>query len=270
MMPDGAAVCTKARADFGRAALCRASLLCLLTLLLAVTAGCHKKAKVSRRSYPPPPPSTRSGAGHDSAGVRRVPLPAPRVPPAVDNAVPTGRLETGVASWYAPSGHRSANGEEYDGNGMTAAHRTLPLGTMLRVTNLSTNQSVVVRITDRGPFVRGRSLDLSIAAAKASGVYRMGVARVTMEILQMRPDVSPIGRWCVQVGAFADGGIADRLRADLARQYSTSAKVIEFQGATGMWVRINPVQSDRAHALAIAQSVRPEEPEAQAYLVRLD
>ena len=192
------------------------------------------------------------------------------MPRTDDNAIPTGRVETGMASWYAPNGRRSANGEIYDGNSLTAAHRTLPLGTMLRVTNLSTGQSVVVRITDRGPFVRGRALDLSTAAAKSIGVYRMGVARVSMEVVEMRPDVSPVGRWCVQVGAFVNQGNADRLRADLSREYSTTARVIEFPGATGMWVRINPVQSDRAHATAIAQNIRVAEPDAQAYLVRLD
>ena len=211
--------------------------------------------------------------GDGSNRSRRTPTPTPpdrTLPRTDDNAVPTGGVETGLASWYAPSGHRSANGEVYDGNSLTAAHRTLPLGTLLRVTNLSTNQSVVVRVTDRGPFVRGRVLDLSTAAARATGVYRMGVARVRMEVVQMRPDVSPVGRWCVQVGAFLDQGNADRLRADLSRQYSSSAKVIEFTGATGMWVRINPVASDRAHATAIAQGIRVAEPDAQAYLVRLD
>ena len=74
----------------------------------------------------------------------------------------------------------------------------------------------------------------------------------------------------MQVGAFVDQENADQLRADLARQYSTTAKVIEFAGATGMWVRINPIASDRAHATAIAQNIRVAEPDAQAYLVRLD
>ncbi|GAA3753395.1 septal ring lytic transglycosylase RlpA family protein [Terriglobus aquaticus] len=244
----------------------------LLAMFVLLLSGCHKKVQRSRNTYPAPPPVRRSpSAGEGSA--RRTPTPAPpsrTVPRTDDNAVPTGRVETGLASWYAPSGHRSANGDVYDGNSLTAAHRTLPLGTLLRVTNLATGQTVDVRVTDRGPFVRGRVLDLSTAAAKASGVYRMGVARVSIEILQMRPDVSPTGRWCVQVGAFVDQGNADRLRADLSRQYSTSAKVIEFAGATGMWVRINPVSSDRAHATAIAQSIRVAEPDAQAYLVRLD
>lgn len=190
-----------------------------------------------------------------------------------DNSVPTGKtnsVEVGVASWYAPSGNRSSNGDMYDGSGMTAAHRTLPLGTVVRVTNLTTNQAVVVTITDRGPFVRGRVLDLSTAAARASGVYRMGVAQVRIEVVQQRPDVSPVGRWCVQVGAFTEEENALRLKSDMLRRYSTSAKVVEFPGATGHWVRINPIVSDRAHATAIAQNVQVAEADAQAYLVRLD
>ncbi|WP_419807182.1 septal ring lytic transglycosylase RlpA family protein [Terriglobus sp.] len=240
------------------------------TLMLVMT-GCHKKAQVSRNHYPPPP--ARHPAANRRTPSRRAPESTPQartLPRTDDNAVPAGKIETGLASWYAPNGRRSANGEVYDGNSLTAAHRTLPLGTLLRVTNLSTNQTVVVRVTDRGPFVRGRVLDLSTAAAKATGVYRMGVARVSMEVVQMRQDVSPVGRWCVQVGAFVDQANADQLRANLAREYSTTAKVIEFAGATGMWVRINPVASDRAHATAIAQNIRVAEPDAQAYLVRLD
>lgn len=243
-------------------------------LILALTAGCHKKAKVSH-SYPPPPPASSRQRGSDRTTARGRPpaVVIPRSSPGNDNSVPSGKVnsvEVGVASWYAPSGRRSSNGDVYDGNSMTAAHRTLPLGTLVRVTNLSTNQVVTVTITDRGPFVRGRVLDLSTAAAKASGVYRMGVARVRIEVMQQRPDVSPVGRWCVQVGAFTQEENAQRLKSDIQRRYSTSAKVIEFPGPTGHWVRINPVVSDRAHAAAIAQNVQVAEADAQAYLVRLD
>ena len=85
-----------------------------------------------------------------------------------------------VASWYgAESGPRTASGERFDPNAMTAAHRTLPFGTRVRVTHRG--RSIVVRINDRGPFVRGRDLDLSAAAARALGID--GVARVSMEVL---------------------------------------------------------------------------------------
>ena len=258
---------------------CRVAAALMGLLLTGSLAGCHKKAAVRSRSTPPPPPSSSTrpsrGSGGTSTAHRsppRAPV-SPGTPPPDDNLSASGKptsVEVGLASWYAPNGRRSANGEVYDGNSLTAAHRTLPLGTVIRVTNLSTNQSTTVRVTDRGPFVRGRVLDLSTAAAKATGVYRMGVAQVRIEVLSVRPDASPVGRWCVQVGAFVQEGNALELKTDLLRRYSTAGKVIEFPGATGYWVRINPLQSDRAHALAIAQTVRVAEPEAQAYLVRLD
>ncbi|MGK7930936.1 MAG: septal ring lytic transglycosylase RlpA family protein [Microcystaceae cyanobacterium] len=94
-------------------------------------------------------------------------------------------VSRGVASWYGPGfhGRRTANGERYNQHGLTAAHRYLPFGTRVRVTNLRNNRSVVVRINDRGPFVGGRIIDLSAGAAKQIGVYHSGVAPVTVEVL---------------------------------------------------------------------------------------
>lgn len=88
-----------------------------------------------------------------------------------------GALQRGVASWYG-SGHRTANGERFNPNGLTAAHRTLPFGTRLRVVNQKTGRSVVVRINDRGPFVGNRVIDLSRGSARALGVQ--GVANVSL------------------------------------------------------------------------------------------
>lgn len=92
---------------------------------------------------------------------------------------------TGMASWYGPGfhGRRSASGEVFNQNDLTAAHRTLPFGTRVRVTNVSTGQSVVVRINDRGPFSHGRVIDLSAAAASNIGLRASGVARVQLEVL---------------------------------------------------------------------------------------
>lgn len=92
---------------------------------------------------------------------------------------------TGHASWYGPGfqGRRTASGERYDMNGHTAAHKTLPFGTKVRVTNLRTGESVVVRINDRGPFVRGREIDLSKGAAAVIGLVGQGVAQVRLEVL---------------------------------------------------------------------------------------
>lgn len=89
---------------------------------------------------------------------------------------------TGWASYYK-SGKQTANGESFNPMGMTAAHRTLPFGTKVLVTNLGNGRSVVVRINDRGPFIKGRVIDLSLGAAKIVGLQRSGVAKVKFEIL---------------------------------------------------------------------------------------
>jgi rare lipoprotein A len=89
---------------------------------------------------------------------------------------------TGIASYYK-SGKQTANGERFNPNGLTAAHRTLPFGTKVRVTNLRNGKSVVVRINDRGPFIRGRVIDLSLGAAIFVGMTKSGVAKVTYSIL---------------------------------------------------------------------------------------
>lgn len=96
---------------------------------------------------------------------------------------PTGRATTGEASYYAArfDGRPTAKGERFDNAKLTAAHRTLPFGTKLRVTNLSNGRSVVVRVNDRGPFARGRIIDLSQAAARKLDMIRAGVARVRVE-----------------------------------------------------------------------------------------
>jgi rare lipoprotein A len=95
--------------------------------------------------------------------------------------------QTGLASWYGPkfAGRRTSNGEIFDPSQLTAAHRTLPFGTLVRVTNLVNGRSVVVRINDRGPFKPGRIIDLSRAAADAVGMTRMGVANVRLEPLSL-------------------------------------------------------------------------------------
>jgi rare lipoprotein A len=207
---------------------------------------------------------------------RRAPGESAGAAASAPQAAPPGRpvsTEIGVASWYGPpyANHPGADGTIYDQNAMTAAHRTLPMGSMVRVTNLSNNQSIVVKITDRGPFVDGRIIDLSLAAAKALDVYRPGTAKVRVEAFAPpeRPGVDPAGKWCVQIGAFLDEEDAIQLKNDLTRRYAT-AKVIEFAGPTGHWVRINPRNADKATASQIADSIHIPDPGAQPYLVRLN
>lgn len=99
--------------------------------------------------------------------------------------------QTGTASWYGyetyhqKGGHMTANGEAFDPNGLSAAHKHLPLPTFVRVTNLENNRQIVVRVNDRGPFVNGRIIDLSAGAAKKLGFYRQGTARVLVETVQL-------------------------------------------------------------------------------------
>ncbi|MEO8737059.1 MAG: septal ring lytic transglycosylase RlpA family protein [Edaphobacter sp.] len=249
-----------------RARLVSAAMLSAFVLLVA---GCHRETtRVARQ--PPPPSWNANGRPNNNPGrstpdaVTTVPVPQPDV-----HGRPVS-TETGLASWYGPpySGRKGADGTVYDQNAMTAAHLTLPLGTLVRVTNLTTNQSVVVRITDRGPFVRGRIIDLSLAAAKAAGVYRAGVAKVRVDAFAPdRANPEPAGRWCVQVGAFSKEKDAIKLKDQLSRRYTT-AKVIEFAGPTGHWVRINPLTPDKAHATQVAESIRTPDPAALPYVVR--
>lgn len=101
-----------------------------------------------------------------------------------------GHPQVGLATYYGKefNGKRTANGEKYDPHKLTAAHRTLPFGTKVRVTRLDNRKSVVVRINDRGPFVRGRIIDLSWAAAKELDMVSKGVVKVRIEIVKLAPD----------------------------------------------------------------------------------
>ena len=127
----------------------------------------------------------------------------------------------------------------------------------------------MVRINDHGPFYGDRIIDLSLAAAKAIGVYRAGTAKVRLEAYAPPAGYDPAGRWCVQIGVFLDQADAIQLKNDLVRRYAT-AKVIEFQGATGYWVRITPDNPDRATADRVAENIHIPDPGAQPYIVRLN
>jgi rare lipoprotein A len=165
--------------------------------------------------------------------------------------------------------HRNAaDGSIYDENAMTAAHRTLPLGSIVRVTNLTTGKQVLVRITDRGPFSPTRIIDLSKGAAQAIDLYRAGVGKVRVEAYA-HPSSDPAGHWCVQTGAFKTEAGALDLKSALKDRYR-GARVIEFAGPTGYWVRIDPPLRDRKTADQITAWIGAPEAQSQAYLVRLD
>lgn len=125
--------------------------------------------------------------GVGCAGSRRAPEPARPLEsgaPAADEGGRWRTYETGVASWYGGRWHgrKTANGERYNQNSLTAAHKRLPFNTKVKVTNLRTGKSCVVRINNRGPYVRGRVIDLSVAAAKQIGSYDGGLSRVRLEV----------------------------------------------------------------------------------------
>jgi rare lipoprotein A len=111
-------------------------------------------------------------------------LPDTTKKPALYNAEPV-RVETGIASWYRDK--RTASGERFQINALTAAHRKLPFGTKVRVVDLKTGKSIIVRINDRGPYIRGRIIDLTVGAARQLGIYERGIAKVRVEVLREIP-----------------------------------------------------------------------------------
>jgi len=253
-----------------------------LTVLLA--AGCghhHRQVQVTSQQTAPPAYGQSGSASSSSSGSGsahgRIPI-TPVPPGGVDEAdlkfVRTHRpifTEQGVATWYtAPyKGRKAANCQVFSDAALTAAHRTLPMGSLITVTNMKTGQSSAMRITDRGPFVDGRIVDLTIASAKATGVYRPGSAQVRVDVFQTPKPIDRGGRWCVQIGAFKSENRAVKLKKDLLHKYPDST-VIEFPGQDSYWVRIRPLGDNREQAESIARHLRPGEPEAEAFLTRLD
>lgn len=196
------------------------------SLLIAISllgAGCAAKHPVASRtpaaSQPSPTPEETVTSAKSNPATPPAPAPGKhsKTPPT---PAPVGYTEQGNASWYGIpfDGRRASNGEIYDMNKLTAAHRTLPFETVVRVTNLNNGKTTTVRITDRGPFVDTRIIDLSQAAAREIESIGPGVVPVRLEVLGI-VDVSA-GFFTVQVGAFRDRANAERLRDHLSTSYS--------------------------------------------------
>lgn len=150
---------------------------------------------------------------------------------------------------------------------MTAAHLTIPLNSIARVTNLKTGDSALVRITDRGPFVSNRIIDLSKAAAEKLNVYRPGTAPVKIEVLESPVPMNSAGRWCVQIGAFKRAEDAAKLKEQLVQRYP-DAKILQFTSPIGEdWLRVRVAQDDKELAQEVIQETTTD---AGVYLVRLD
>jgi rare lipoprotein A len=175
--------------------------LLLLTVAVLLASGCGKK--------------------------KRMPAP-PRLP--------RGGVEVGIASWYGHPyhGRATASGEIYDMERLTAAHRTLPFSTWVLVENLQNGRMVEVRINDRGPFVGGRIIDLSHAAAGAIGMLGAGTAKVRLKVIAVSDARAPARLYAVQVGAFADRARAESLRKKMEKRYGT-ARIIQRPDQSALW-----------------------------------
>jgi rare lipoprotein A len=247
----------------------------LISMLLLASCG-HPKQTPVNVPPPPAPSATNSpeagekGAAGESAGSTKSEEDADLVEPKVSpNARPLA-VETGLASWYGPPYHNrvGSNGEVYNMHAMTAAHRTYPLGSIVRVTNVKTGHVALVRITDRGPFIPGRILDLSLAAARKIDVYQPGVAEVKVELMQAPAPIDSGGKWAVQIGGFPDEEAATKLSDRLKRRYRT-AKVLCFASPAGdWWIRVRVLDDDHQRAKQLAAET--ETPEGAVFLVRLD
>ena len=161
-----------------------------------------------------------------------------------------------MASWYGGDdgfeGKPTASGELYDSSQLTAAHRELPLGSVVDVTSLDNGRVVRVRINDRGPFVKGRVIDLSRAAAQAIAMIGPGTARVRLVLVApgIAPTPVPAGSlWAVQVGSFGERPRADR-HADRVRAAGFDVYFEPYQGLTRVKVGPLPTRDDAADTLA--------------------
>lgn len=231
------------------------------------------------------PPGVTWGAPATASAPASVPVPAPATtasathypaPPTAHPPLPAGNYssdprvgevwETGIASFYGPreQGRDTASGQKFDYNKMTAAHRLLPLGTGIKVTDLKTGKTVRVTINDRGPFWPNRLLDLSWGAAQKIGDD--GLDPVRIQIVSL-PDPVPVGIYTVQVGWFTNAADLDKCRQQMEQQLHD--QVMVFGSDEGRWLRYaKSVHLDMTTALSVVRELRQQS--FPAYLVRLN
>ena len=227
----------------------------LFAVLLSCSAlplgGCSRKRV--HASNPAQPPPAQPSAAQPSA--------------AKPSAAPLVEETTGYASWYGHPyhGRRTTNGETYDMNTMTAAHRTLPFDTVVKVSNLSNGKTVTVRINDRGPFVKDRIIDLSYIAAKQIDMVGPGTARVSLEILKSVPNPFPLA---IQVASFREEINAKKLQTDLKERFAP-VTLQEYESSEGTFFRVLVGQfKDSQEAQAVLKMLRQEN--RDGFMVRLD
>jgi rare lipoprotein A len=193
---------------------------------------------------------------------KRIPVER-RIPPSEKQMAKEERIEKretkavqyGVASWYGKDFHGkpTSSGEIYDMYQLTCAHNTLPLGTLVMVTNLENGKSVELKVNDRGPFVKERIIDLSYAGAQILGIYEKGTANVKVEVIG--PLIEQVQRFTLQVGSFVDEANAQRL-ADQLRKNFDNVYVTTIETLTQKYHRVRVGQFEtRESALSTAEKL---------------
>ena len=156
--------------------------------------------------------------------------------PAYRQPYAAGYVERGIASWYGEDfhGRPTSSGEIYNMYDLTAAHKLMPLGTIAKITNLENDQSVVVKINDRGPFIEGRIIDLSYSAAREIGMAEKGLSRVEIEVMKWGEKLTD---FTVQVGSFEVEENAQRLKEKLNQKYK-DAHIITYETNDKIYYRV--------------------------------
>ncbi len=214
-------------------------LLCIFFIFTLFMSGCSQE---SPRIKHPAARNHKSVVKH-SATMRSYRVMGKRYHPTY---VEVGQMMRGVSSWYGPNFHgkQTSNGEVYNMHARTAAHKTWPMNTMVRVYNLENGKSTIVRINDRGPFVKGRIIDCSYAAGKELGLDKMGIAKVSIEVLGFAGKIEPseriakekkthtqtrvvLSNFGIQVGAFRHYAGAQTIKANYSKRYRRYNPIIK-------------------------------------------
>jgi peptidoglycan lytic transglycosylase len=245
----------------------RAGVSAAAALWLIAIAGCGKKHHAAR-TQPAPQPAAETSTPERAASPPPANIPKHAIPPAPAK-LPTGYVEEGVASWYGIPfhGRAAADGEIYDMETLVAAHRLMPFNTWLKVTNLANDKSVTVRVIDRGPFVDGRIIDLSKAAARAIDMIGPGTARVRLEVIAAPADIPANDFYAVQVGAFSMYTNAERARSDYEQRFGVAQLAVR-QGKVQMWRVLVGKETSIPAAQQLAAKLAAENKEV--FVVRLD
>lgn len=246
-----------------------------LIVLVSLTSACARRVQTQTvpptvAASPDPTPAAEAPEVAETrpAAVTLPARPATRIDPA------SGSLATGGASWYGDPyhGRPTASGEIYDKNKLTAAHRTLPFDTWIRVENELNGRTVDVRVNDRGPFVTGRIVDLSEAAAREIDLIEAGVAPVRVRIIRESPNAGSDRPeqhvfYVVQVGAFREEGRAHELRRELEGTYTGVYVEGPSEGSQFYKVRIGRALLSDARML---QNLLQEEQGIEAIVLEME